>query len=137
MNSEAEWWANQRHLAERSLADLDRQQMPLNTLADDLMCFSDSFADRGETSMEEFASQLQISAAERLEEFRSAAFGVEVIFSVAVDQNWDTLPSEQVTSLNGERDRLEELISRLPMSWNPAFRDVGFPRNHEEALHMS
>ncbi|MEV5479369.1 MULTISPECIES: hypothetical protein [Streptomyces] len=115
MNSETEWWANQRHLLERSLADFDRQQMPLNTLADDLMSFSDSFADRGGASMEEFASQLQMPPAEWLEEFRSAAFGVEVIFAVAVDQNWDTLPSEQVTSLNGELDRLEELISRLPM----------------------
>ncbi|MFE3885825.1 hypothetical protein ACFXPQ_23455 [Streptomyces lydicus] len=115
MNGATEWWANQRHLVERSLADFDRRQIPLNTLADDLMSFSDSFADRGEASMGEFDSQLQMPAAEWLEAFRSAALGVEVIYSVAVDQNWDTLPSEQVTSLHGELDRLAELVSRLPM----------------------
>ncbi|MEU9120091.1 hypothetical protein AB0C96_09555 [Streptomyces sp. NPDC048506] len=115
MNSETEWWANQRHLVERSLADFDRQELPLNTLADDLISFSDSFADRGEASMEGFAPQLHLPAAEWLEEFRSAAFGVEVIFSVAIDQNWDILPSEQATALNNELDQLEELISRLPM----------------------
>ncbi|GAB7032573.1 hypothetical protein AB0G35_29810 [Streptomyces sp. NPDC021749] len=115
MNSEMEWWANQRHLVERSLAQFDRQELPLKTLADDLMSFADVFADRGEAAMDEFSSQLNMSAAEWLEEFQSAAFGVEVIFSVAVDQNWDTLPSEQVTALNSELDRLEELLSRLPM----------------------
>ncbi|MFF4604498.1 hypothetical protein ACFY12_17445 [Streptomyces sp. NPDC001339] len=114
MNSEMEWWANQRHLVEHSLARFEREQMSLKTLADDLMSFSQSFSDRGVEALGDLSADLQMSPTEWLEKFQSAAFGVEVIFSVAVDQNWDALPAEQVAALDDQLEALADLLSRLP-----------------------
>lgn len=114
MNAETAWWAHQRRLVERTLVQFDRGEISLKTAADDLMSISYAFAEQGAETMGGLASQLQKSPAEWLEEFQSAAFGIEVIFSVAQDRGWETLPAEEVAALDDEIDRVRELVSMLP-----------------------
>lgn len=114
MNTETEWWMEQRQLVERTLQQFEAGEVSLKTLADDLMSFSYAFAERGTANLADFVTRLEKSPAEWLEDFQSAAFGVEVIFSVAVDRGWESLPAEEVTALNDEVERLKTLITILP-----------------------
>ncbi|MEV5595679.1 hypothetical protein [Streptomyces sp. NPDC052496] len=114
MNEDREWWAGQRRLAENTITRFEQQQISLKGLVDDLLFFSDAFAERGTESMDSFSSQLPVPARQWLEMFQSAALGVEVIFSVADHAEQEHLSGEDAASVDEEVTILKNLISALP-----------------------
>ncbi|WP_425838171.1 hypothetical protein [Streptomyces fractus] len=115
MNGDVEWWAYQRRLVEKALNDFDRGEIQLQTLAADLMSISDAMDERGSEAMSPIAAGLSDAPEEWLENFRSAAFGIEVIFAVAADKGVDVLPPDEVDAVDREIDQVEFLVGQLPV----------------------
>ncbi|WP_152626885.1 hypothetical protein [Streptacidiphilus carbonis] len=110
------WWSRQKHIAEQCLEEFRSPGAGLSRFADDLISLADVFDSQGPETMHEFEAALVVPAVDWAAEFRSAALTIEVVYSVALDSNWDKLPPDQVVAVDQAVEELQQLLSGIPSS---------------------
>jgi hypothetical protein len=114
MSLDRNWWVQQKRLALTCLSAYEEGASSLARLAEDMESFSTSFAAQGSGETAALAAFLSVSPRDWLNEFESAAGGIEVVSAVAMDRGWSELPGGVSAEIDKLRIEIKMLLRQIP-----------------------
>lgn len=114
MSLDHDWWAQQKRLALACLSAYEEGATSLERLADDMGSLSTSFVAQGGEEVANLSAFLSVSSMEWLNDFESAAGGIEVVSAVAMDRGWGELPEEVSVEIQELKKKIRALLDQIP-----------------------